>query len=50
MKCGKCKKELKVLSKSFDVFDILNQDPNMMYCENNECKMFGIVTVAGIGE
>lgn len=49
MKCIKCNCILKKYPMSFDMF-VMILGPELMYCENKECEMFGIVTVAGIPE
>lgn len=49
MKCVKCNCILKKYLMSFDfAFSILG--PELMYCENKKCELFGIITVAGIPE
>jgi hypothetical protein len=45
--CGTCKEELKNVGGGFDAFDFLNPVVQR-YCDNKECKMYGIVTVASI--
>ena len=49
MLCKECKKKLKSIPQGFDTFSFLNP-VEMRYCENNECKEFGQVTVAGFPE
>lgn len=46
--CRKCKEALTGIEVGgFDVMAILNGNPQLMYCDNEECDLFGFVVVAG---
>lgn len=49
MLCRKCKSKLKNLPQGFDALQMFGRI-DQMYCENEGCKMMGIVVVAGILE
>lgn len=46
--CRKCQKDLKEIPNS-DPFALFGA-PRMFFCENEKCKLFGLVTVVGIKE
>ena len=46
--CGECKKDLKVMLGG-DIFGGLLNPPTL-YCENRDCKHFGLLKVVGIRE
>lgn len=46
--CGTCNEELKNIDGSMDIFGSFMKTVNQRYCENKDCKRYGVVTVAAI--
>lgn len=45
--CGECNKDLTTHNSGSDIFAGLFSPPTL-YCENNDCKHFGLLKVVGI--